>query len=222
MQKSEMMNERTDLLDEVAGYYSAKLAEYGQTAQGVDWNGEESQVLRFAQLARIIGDTKDSFSVNDLGCGYGALREYLGGLYPALTYTGIDVAEEMIQAAGHRHGADASTRFIVGSEPDATADFGIASGIFNVRMARGDGEWLDYIKSSLDTMNRTSRLGFAFNCLTSYSDADKIRNTLYYADPCELFDHCKRHYSRNVALLHDYGLYEFTILVRKDEGATPK
>jgi hypothetical protein len=30
-----------------------------------------------------------------------------------------------------------------------------------------------------------------------------------------LFDLCKRRYSRNVALLHDYEIYEFTILVRK-------
>ena len=42
-----------------------------------------------------------------------------------------------------------------------------------------------------------------------------MRPDLYYADPCELFDRCKRRYSRNVALLHDYDLYEFTILVRK-------
>ncbi len=67
----------------------------------------------------------------------------------------------------------------------------------------------------LDVLDRTSRSGFAFNCLTSYSDADKMREYLYYADPCALFDLCKRRYSRNVALLHDYGLYEFTILVRK-------
>jgi hypothetical protein len=26
---------------------------------------------------------------------------------------------------------------------------------------------------------------------------------------------CKRRFSRNVALLHDYDLYEFTVLVRK-------
>ncbi|REM56201.1 class I SAM-dependent methyltransferase, partial [Mycobacterium tuberculosis] len=49
----------------------------------------------------------------------------------------------------------------------------------------------------------------------SYSDASKMRDDLYYADPCALFDLCKRRYSKSVALLHDYGLYEFTILVRK-------
>ncbi|MGH6609130.1 MAG: class I SAM-dependent methyltransferase, partial [Burkholderiaceae bacterium] len=59
--------------------------------------------------------------------------------------------------------------------------------------------------------------GFAFNSLTVYSDPDKKRADLYYADPCALFDRCKRLYSRNVALLHDYDLYDFTILVRKHD-----
>ena len=43
-----------------------------------------------------------------------------------------------------------------------------------------------------------------------------MRPYLYYADPLFLFDYCKKKYSKSVALLHDYGLYEFTILVRKD------
>ena len=51
--------------------------------------------------------------------------------------------------------------------------------------------------------------------LTSYSDADKKRDELHYADPCAIFDLCKRKYSRNVALYHDYSLYDFTIVVRK-------
>jgi hypothetical protein len=71
------------------------------------------------------------------------------------------------------------------------------------------------VEETLDALDRTSRSGFAFNCLTSYSDADKMRDYLYYADPCALFDLCKKRYSRNVAILHDYDLYEFTILVRK-------
>ena len=61
-----------------------------------------------------------------------------------------------------------------------------------------------------------SRRGFAFNLLTSYSDVDRRRPDLYYADPLAYFDHCKRTFSRNVALLHDYGEWEFTILVRLD------
>ena len=63
-------------------------------------------------------------------------------------------------------------------------------------------------------LDRTSHLGFTFNSLTSHSAADKMRDYLYYADPYALFDLCKRRYSRHVASLLDYGLYEFTILVR--------
>jgi len=51
--------------------------------------------------------------------------------------------------------------------------------------------------------------------LTKYPDAARMRSDLYYADPGFFFDYCKRNFSRNVALLHDYNLYDFTILVRK-------
>jgi SAM-dependent methyltransferase len=209
-----MESHSTDILAEVAEYYSSKLAEHGETPRGVDWNGEESQTLRFEQLSKVI-DKQNHFSVNDLGCGYGALYDFLNERYESFLYSGIDVSENMVNAAKQRCQDRREASFVVSNEPEKIADYGIASGIFNVRMGRTDNEWYDYLQATLEVLDRTSRLGFSFNCLTSYSDADKMRDYLYYADPCMLFDLCKRRYSRNVALLHDYGLYEFTILVRK-------
>jgi cyclopropane fatty-acyl-phospholipid synthase-like methyltransferase len=201
-------------LSEVATYYSDKLTEHGETPRGVDWNGEESQAQRFAQLCKIIG-TAGKFSLNDLGCGYGALYDFVASAYEAFAYIGIDVSESMVRAAERRYSGNQQARFVRAGEPDQVADYGVASGIFNVRLGRSDEQWQAYLEATLDVLDRTSRLGFSFNCLTSYSDPDKMRDYLYYADPCLLFDLCKRRYSRNVALLHDYGLYEFTILVRK-------
>jgi SAM-dependent methyltransferase len=209
-----MNNENAAILTEVADYYSAKLAEHGETPRGVDWNGEESQILRFAQLAKII-QPSSAFSLNDLGCGYGALFDYLNKLSSGVTYIGCDVSGDMVSAAQARYANYANARFVEASEPSDVADYSVASGIFNVRLGRNDAEWKAYLETTLDVLNRKSSQGFAFNCLTSYSDADKMRDYLYYADPCWLFDLCKRKYSRHVALLHDYGLYEFTILVRK-------
>jgi len=210
-----MQNNQTKLLDEVASYYAEKLAEHGDSPRGVDWNGEESQMVRFAQLCKIIDTKFPNFSLNDLGCGYAALLDYLREKYGNFTYLGADVSREMIKAAEQRHTAANPARFIISAEPAQVADYGVASGIFNVRLRRTDAEWFDYLQATLDVLDRTSSLGFAFNCLTSYSDEDKKRDYLYYPDPCRLFDLCKRRYSRQVALLHDYGLYEFTILVRK-------
>lgn len=210
-----MTDDKAELLGEVASYYGRKLAEHGATARGVDWNGEAGQLARFAQLRKVIDPSVDHFSLNDLGCGYGALFEYLNVHHARCSYLGIDVSEEMISAARRRHAAAPAARFIASSKPDRVADYGVASGIFNVRQSRSNDEWLGYLHDVLDLLDRTSRYGFAFNCLTSYSDEDRKRDDLYYADPCRIFDLCKRRYSREVALLHDYGLFEFTVLVRK-------
>lgn len=210
-----MQDNQTKLLSDVATYYAEKLQEYGDTPRGVDWNSEESQMVRFAQLCKIIDPNVPNFSLSDLGCGYGALLDYLRGSHTDCIYLGVDISPQMIQAAKQRHAAADQARFITAAEPDKTADYSVASGIFNVRLGRTDDEWFDYLQYTLDVLDRTSRLGFSFNCLTSYSDDEKKRDYLYYANPGRLFDLCKRRYSRQVALLHDYGLYEFTVLVRK-------
>jgi len=204
-----------NFLKDVAEYYSATLAEHGESPRGVDWNGAESQRLRFEQLGKII-DQPAAFSVNDLGCGYGALYDYLALQYRDFIYNGFDVSGDMVLAAKARYSNRRNACFAIGAEPTEIAHYGVASGIFNVRLGHNDDQWRGHLWNTLDLLHRTSRKGFAFNCLTLYSDADKMRNYLYYADPCVLFDLCKRRYSRHVALLHDYGLYEFTILVRKE------
>jgi SAM-dependent methyltransferase len=206
-----------DLLGEVADYYARKLAEHGERAEGVDWNGAASQRLRFEQLCKVI-TAEDRFSIHDLGCGYGALVDDLDARFREFEYIGTDVAPAMIEAATRRHGGRPGLSFHVGAQPRGVADYAVASGIFNVRQGRSDAEWFGYICDTLDALDRSCTKGFAFNCLTSYSDPERMRPYLYYADPCALFDRCKRRYSRQIALLHDYGLYEFTVLVRKDVG----
>lgn len=208
-----MDNDINSALRDIPGYFAETLRQHGATAKGVDWNGEESQRVRFRQLSTIIA-REDAFSLNDLGCGYGAYYDFLAGRYADFSYAGFDITPEMLRAAEGRLAGKKNVRLALAAEPDTEADYTVASGIFNLRLGVSDADWLRYIERGLDTMARASRLGFAFNCLTAYSDPPKMRPDLYYADPCALFDRCKRLYSRNVALLHDYSLYEFTILVR--------
>lgn len=210
-----MEREQTELHQEVARYYAEKLAIHGSTPRGVDWNNEESQSIRFEQLCKLFDINKREISVIDLGCGYGALIDYLRQINLEYTYLGVDIAAEMINVAQQRYNGNDNVRFITAAEPDENADYGVASGIFNVRLSRNDFEWYEYLKSTLDVLHRTSKHGFSFNCLSTYSDKSKRKDYLYYADPCDVFDLCKSRYTRNVALLHDYDLYEFTILVRK-------
>jgi hypothetical protein len=53
--------------------------------------------------------------------------------------------------------------------------------------------------------------------LTSFADADRMRDDLYYADPAIWVTFCLRRFPRAVTLVHDYPLYEFTMLVCTDQ-----
>lgn len=201
-------------------HYRERFAEHGATPRGVDWNGAESQEAHFAELLKLLPEDRDvPVSVNDFGCGYGALAGYLGERRNLTRYHGFDLNEEMI-AAARRSYPDPRFEFDVSDAPLREADYGLASGVFTLRLERDDDACWQSMIDGLDALDRSSRLGFAFNCLTSYSDAEKMRDYLYYADPCRVFHHCKTHYSREVALLHDYGVYAFTMIVRKPDQST--
>ena len=203
-----------DIERRVAGYYSGKLAEHGTTPRGVDWNSEESQKLRFEQFMPLV-PSDGRVSVLDYGCGYAAFAEHLAGAGVDADYTGYDISPEMVEAARLMQG-EGTRSFSTDRGALEPADVVVASGIFNVLAGTDREAWAGYVAGTLRELASLSRHGLAFNMLTSYSDADRMVERLFYADPCHYFDWCKRNLSRHVALLHDYGLYEFTILVRFD------
>ena len=204
-----------ELIGRVADYYAGRLARFGTTPAGVDWNSGESQALRFRKLLELVRGDSD-FSLLDYGCGYGALLRHLDAAGVRCAYTGYDVADAMIQAARGEHPDLPDAVFTSDRTALTASDYCLASGIFNVKLSTPSAEWEAYLRETLDHMASLSTKGFAFNVLTSYSDADRRRDDLFYADPLALFDHCKRTISPRVVVLHDYPLYEFTILVRFD------
>lgn len=202
----------------VERYYSGKLAEHGPTPRGVDWNDEGSQNLRFEQLTKVCNPASP-FSVNDYGCGYGALADYLAERGWAFRYVGFDISPAMLGEASRLHAGSEGVRFVASDDELEAVDYTVASGIFNVKLEAEEDTWGAYVLATLARLDGLSLRGFSFNMLTSYSDPERMRPDLHYADPRAVFDHCKRTFSRWVALLHDYGLYEFTIIVRKDLDA---
>ena len=209
------MLDKNSILKDVSRYYNAKVLSFGATPAGVDWNSEESQKLRFSQLLKII-DNEGNFTLNDFGCGYGALSDELIKKYKSFSYVGFDISPEMIKKAEEIYSSHENINFFNASKPKVIADYSIASGIFNVMLNNDSKSWKSYLEDTLGLINDYSKKGFAFNLLTDYSDEDKKEEKLYYASPEDIFKFCKESFSRNVSLLHDYGLYEFTVLVKKD------
>jgi SAM-dependent methyltransferase len=195
-------------------YFMDRLDKYGTTPQGLDWNSIESQHIRYEQLIRVI-DEEESFSILDYGCGFGSLLDFSKPKDYDFTYVGFDIVEEMIEKGKQLHKEESNCFFTSNKSELKPADYVVESGIFNMRQNDRFEDWTDYVVGTLTEMNNLAKKGMAVNFLTKYSDPGFMRPDLYYADPCFLFDYCKINFSRNVALLHDYELYDFTILVRK-------
>jgi SAM-dependent methyltransferase len=198
-------------------YFSQKLEEFGATPRGVDYNGPEAQQRRFEQLVKVIRPGRP-FTVIDYGCGYGAMFDYLHANGWQFEYFGLDVIEKMVMTARDSHRDFSNAHFTTDESELPVADYLVAGSIFNIKLDAAYEDWQGFICETLRRMNALCTDGFSFNMLTKYSDADRMaqRPDLFYGDPLFFFDLCKREFSRNVALLHDYGLYDFTILVRKD------
>ena len=201
-------------LDQVKSYFDQRIQEHGASPRGSDWNSEASQNIRFDQLLKVV--ESPSFSLLDYGCGYGALADHVVTRGFDADYYGYDILESAIETARQAHSGKPRRTFLTEKSHLPVCDYVVASGIFNFRGEQSFEDWTEYVLGVLHEFNRLSRRGFASNFLTKYSDADKMRSDLYYADPLFLFDYCKRNFSKNVALLHDYRLYDFTLLIRKD------
>jgi len=203
------------ILDKVNKYYTEKISEFGATSKGVDWNGQESHYLRFNQLAKVIR-TNSNFSILDYGCGYGSFIDFLNkNDFSQFEYIGFDISNDMLSNAKEQFKSE-HLKFVNDIDSIAKIDYTIASGLFNVKLDESESKWESYILKSLDIINDKSVKGFSFNVLTSYSDTEYKKDYLYYANPMILFDYCKKNYAKNIVLLHDYNLYEFTIIVRKE------
>jgi SAM-dependent methyltransferase len=203
----------------VAEYYAAKLGAHGVSPQGVDWNSDDSQQLRFTQLLRVLAEDEREPAVLDYGCGYGALAQRLIAEGRPFSYVGFDVCTPMV-AQARLNVRDPRCSFTDSRGELPVSDYTVASGVFNVCLGAAEEQWKAHVEMTIATLARHSRRGFAFNMLTRYADRERLREHLYYADPGEYFQLCKERFSRNVALLHDYELYEFTVLVRM--GGAPR
>jgi SAM-dependent methyltransferase len=206
----------------VAEYYTLRLQTHGTTPRGVDWNSEASQLLRFEQLLAVCkGLPERAYSINDYGCGYGALVDFLDRRGDQFTYTGFDIAPAMVTAARRRYAGRDDCTFTDTWDAVDVADVSVASGVFNVRLDSPDAVWMAHLRTGLSDLARISRYAFAFNVLSLRSDPERRRRDLFYADPDAVLAECRQRFSQRSYVVDGYGLWEFTVVVPFDEPSVP-
>lgn len=198
-----------EILSPIADLYRESLAEHGAAPKGVGWKDDVQQRLRFDELSGII--EPGPFTCADFGCGYGAMFDYLASRQDLTKYIGYDICPEMIDRARARV-VDPRAQFTCADAVTDPVDFVFVSGTFNVKLDAPRESWDAFVKRTIAALATKARRGLAFNLFTTRVDYTEPQ--LFYADPAAYLAFCLDEVSPRVTLVHDYPLYEWTMLVR--------
>jgi hypothetical protein len=212
-----VLRQATSMLKPVVSAYRRRYTQHGATPKGVFWTDAQNVKKRFDTLTRVFDPTHNAqgdSSISDLGCGYGALFDYLT-THPAMrggTYRGYDICQSMLDACETRI-RDPRATFHHAMRATQNADYSFVSGTFNLSMHADDDEWQAYVFASLQDLWDHTGHALAFNMLDKAGE-DKL-DGLFYADPQVFSDFCRANLSENVELITNYGLPDITIFVRR-------
>ena len=204
------------MIKDLKQYYQSLYQAHGNSVEAVQHVSQASQYKRFDILTDI--DTQLN-SIIDIGCGLGDMYHYLNSKGYQGSYLGLDFVDEFIQAASEKFRAHSQANFarfdLTKEKIPATHDYILLSGVFN----NNTPDAKQFMLSTIDAMFQACKKGVAFNAMSTY--VDFLNDVLFYIDPLEVFDHCKK-LGAHVVLKHDYIVkegsvpYEFTMYLYKD------
>ncbi|NMP32895.1 class I SAM-dependent methyltransferase [Thalassotalea sp. M1531] len=163
-------------------------------------------------------DTKLN-SIIDIGCGLGDMYSFLLSQGYEGEYLGLDFVEDFVTLANEKFVDHPKAKFQVfdinKQRVPSGYDYILLSGVFNNKT--DDSE--QFLYSCLRKMFAACEKGVGFNAMSTY--VDFFAEDLYYSNPLEVFDFCKKELTLNVTLKHDYLVkegsvpYEYTIFLHK-------
>ena len=202
-----------DFMSFVQSYYQKTLEKYGPTPQGVDWNGCESQNLRFQIQHNMVKSGYSSKThILDYGCGYGEFAHFLSNDVYLGKYTGFDIVPESINYAMKRFVDHNKFNFTNKLSSDSRFDTIFASGVFNIHP--GDSpKWLNlHVKKCLFEMSKMSDV-VVLNFLKS--NPTKPVSNLFFVSQDELKSILPADF-QITNINDDYGLWEWTVVIERN------
>lgn len=187
-------------------FHNEMIKKYGVAdIAALGWKSREAQLARYQVLSGI-ADLNDC-TLQDVGCGHGDLRPFLGELYPNLHYMGIEQIPALLDIAIERYGHLPETLFFKGDFSTAAlpqTDYVIACGALSYQ----NSDPL-YIFKMIEKLFSSSIKGFAFNLLCKTDIAGGII-TCY--SPSVITDFCNK-LSSHTKFVDGYWEDDFTVMM---------
>ena len=146
-------------------FYNSALDKHGITPQGLNWNSQKNQLLRFDAILKLLPKDLSSFKIADAGCGFGDFYLHLrSSNRTPQEYIGIDSLQKMYNIASMK----TKQKIIIADitkEEIPKADYYVCSGALNI---------LTRFETHLFIQNcyNSSKHGFIFNILHGDKESD--------------------------------------------------
>ena len=205
-----MENTKNKFYVSLARKYDARFEKYGATPKGSYWINAARQNLRFQILLRetIRVQKQGSFSIGDIGCGYGALAHYINKTAhsKSVRYYGYDISETLISYCRRSSKLDWTT-FKRGSQPHIKLDFCLMSGTYNMSASQKVDEWEDHIFENLSECWLKTKKAIVFN-LQIDEQARISPERIFYGSKASILRRCNFNFgptssARHVSLPQD-------------------
>jgi SAM-dependent methyltransferase len=198
--------------DKISNFYKKNFNAYGDSFESVGWGDVSSQYLRFQKLTD--GLIKEGSSILDYGCGLGHFVDYLENQHlKKYQYVGIDLCDSFIKHAMQKYHSKKNINFYTGDISQKNLrnhsfDIAIASGVFSLKQENIE----TYTFQTLSKMFELVDESVSVNFLTKHCDYELEKNI--HHDPSAILKEAFK-ITSNLRLLHDYELYEFTLILNK-------
>lgn len=218
MLPDEMADDVRKIIEPIAEHFKGKRP----TPEAVLWPNAEDLVNRFDAMVNSVNWAEYSsdrkLRILDIGCGPGFLLDYFQhrGLIDHVDYTGIDLNPEILTSAQERWPQHRfECRDIRQSPyPKDAFELAVLCGVFTVKFTLPQAEMLSLTVETLKATWGSVTECLAFNVMSKHVDWE--REDLFHL-PCDEAIALIRNElgTRQMSILHDYGLYEYTCVVRK-------
>ena len=199
--------------------YEQRFDIYGKTPAGSFWVDQCRQMARFDVIfSQIKRNICGEYSLADIGCGYGALVDYL--LKKEITglafYTGYDVSGRLIRSCEDRF-SKLGLKFKVGECPEKGVDVSIMSGTYNLAVTKNVQHWEGYIEECLKKVWAKTNTFMIFNLQNSNLGKSFIsRNQIYYAYQMEMQSRLNDLFGHSRIILDKRIPNDITLMVKRD------
>jgi len=199
---------------DIVSHYEKCLAQHGDTHLGVDWPNPAHADIRYQVMLDVIREDTPRVSLLDCGCGASHLYDYIQRKQlSSVAYTGLDISDKFIALCRAKYPSVRYYCMDVLTEGDSLPafDYVVMNGVFTEKQSLSYEVMLQYFFQLLERVYEKTRVGLAFNVMSSHVDWE--RDDLFHLPIDTMAAFVTKELSRDFIVRNDYGLYEYTTYV---------